>query len=82
MHFKKIARYFELESFSNRESLLLLHCLKQIAFFGSLDELKMYQLCKLIIIRMSKQMFSIICKGATNCQSFCIAKSMQQILWL
>ena len=53
---------------------------KKIAFFGSLDELKMHQLCKLITIRMSKYMLSISCKGATNCQSFCIANSMHQTL--
>ena len=40
------------------EIVLLLCCLKQIVYFGSLDELKMYQLYKLINIRTSKHILS------------------------
>ena len=53
-HYVKI-KHFKLRDIlswkiSEIENLLLLCCLKQIAFFGSLDELKMHQLRKLITI--------------------------------
>ena len=60
MHFKKVRDTLSLK-ISEIEILLLLCCSKQIAFFGSLDELKMHQLCKFITIRMSKHVLSISC---------------------
>ena len=40
MHFKKIARYIELENFWSRDFLSFNSFLKQITFLSSFDELK------------------------------------------
>ena len=46
------------------EFLLLLNCLKQLAIFGSFDELKIHQLGKTYYYSNVKNMLSISCKNA------------------
>ena len=61
MHFKKIARYTELEISA------FYYCtdvFKQLAFFGSIEQCEKHQLYYLITNRMSKHMLSKSCKGA------------------
>ena len=80
MHFKKLRDILS-KKISEIE-ILLLCCLKH-SFFGSLDELKKHQLCKLLAIRMPKHMLSISCKHANKLSSqFDAANSMHRILFL
>ena len=41
LHFKTFAKYIDLEKFEKK--FILYFCMKEIAFFGSTDEIKMHQ---------------------------------------